>query len=275
MSRVRGFIFTCNNYTDADESMLASIDCQYVVFGYESAPTTGTPHLQGYIYFRDACTLKAASRKMPRCSLKVANTISEAAEYCKKDGIFFESGTLPKDPAAKGSAQRAKWAAIRRACENKQYADLPDDFVCLHPRNFSIIRRLCLDQRPVGPLAQLDNYWYWGPTGSGKSLGARAWCDERKLTYYLKDCTKWWGGYEDQDVALIEELGPDHIPALTQYIKRWADYYPFPVEGKGTEFVIRPKHIIITTNYSIEELFNTAMDREPINRRFNVIELTV
>lgn len=274
-TRVRNFVFTCNNYTDADVQLLNDIECRYVVFGYESAPTTGTPHLQGFICFRDACTLKAASRKLKRCSLQVANTISEAAEYCKKGGEFVERGVLPKDPKAKGTTQKLRWAAIRRACENKQYADLPDDFLCLHHRSYTGIRQLFLSQTKPLALTKLENYWYWGASGSGKSLGARAWIDERKLTFYLKDCTKWWDGYEHEQVALIEELSPTHIPMLTELLKKWSDYYPFPAEVKGGYMLIRPQHIIVTTNFSIEELFNTAMDREPINRRFNVLELTL
>lgn len=47
--------FVWNNYTQANVDHLKSLtgdDCDYIVFGYELAPTTGTPHLQGYVEWR-------------------------------------------------------------------------------------------------------------------------------------------------------------------------------------------------------------------------------
>jgi len=43
------WVFTLNNYTPVQEAMLqvklASDIMKYAVYGYETAPTTGTPHL--------------------------------------------------------------------------------------------------------------------------------------------------------------------------------------------------------------------------------------
>jgi len=275
-SRHRNFIFTLNNYTEEDELAAQQLKCRYVVFGYERAPTTGTPHLQGFVSFKDACTLTAASKRLKRASFKIANTVTEAIDYCKKDGEYFERGDPPKDPKQKGIVEKERWKRIREACENLKYAELPDDYVCRHPGNVGKIRHLFLATTVPSDLDKLENYWYFGPSGSGKSLAARKYIRELSHSYYLKDLTKWWDYYAHQDVVLIEEIGPQHIPALTELLKKWADYYVFPAECKcGYYPAIRPKKIIVTSNFSIDELFNTAMDRDPINRRFNVVEFTL
>lgn len=53
-TKARRYCFTWNNYTEADVAYLKSIDAKkvnYIIFGFEIAPTTGTPHLQGYVEF--------------------------------------------------------------------------------------------------------------------------------------------------------------------------------------------------------------------------------
>lgn len=47
--------FTLNNYTPLDLKMIqkfAKAHCKYLIYGKEKAPTTGTPHLQGYLQLK-------------------------------------------------------------------------------------------------------------------------------------------------------------------------------------------------------------------------------
>ena len=207
--------------------------------------------------------------------MEVAATVTAAIEYCKKCGEYFERGEPPLNSKEKGKREQDRWKRIRKACENKQYADVPDDFICRHPGAFMQIRKLFLAQTIPETLTKLENYWYWGPSGAGKTTSAKRFIQEFNYSFYRKDCTKWWDGYEHEDLVLIEEFGPQHFPALTELLKKWADYEPFMAETKGGYMLIRPKIIIVTSNYSIDLLFNTAMDREPVNRRFNSVEFTL
>lgn len=50
--RSYAWCFTLNNYTDEEIRRLESLECERLVVGKEVAPTTGTPHLQGYIRFK-------------------------------------------------------------------------------------------------------------------------------------------------------------------------------------------------------------------------------
>jgi len=56
-NKVRRWCFTLNNYNDDDITKLRSAfsdaeQTRYAVFGYEIAPHTNTPHLQGFVYFK-------------------------------------------------------------------------------------------------------------------------------------------------------------------------------------------------------------------------------
>jgi len=49
--KFRNWVFTLNNYTDDDIDRLANPyeQVKYIAYGKEIAPTTETPHLQGYL----------------------------------------------------------------------------------------------------------------------------------------------------------------------------------------------------------------------------------
>lgn len=50
----RKWIFTWNNYPPNYRTILDAIECRYICWGEEVAPTTGTPHLQGFIAFSNS-----------------------------------------------------------------------------------------------------------------------------------------------------------------------------------------------------------------------------
>nr|WAQ80594.1 MAG: putative viral replication protein [Circoviridae sp.] len=98
--------FTVNNWTPIDETIVSSQIfplCRYAVYGREVAPTTGTPHLQGYCVFLLKKSL-ASLRDLfpPGTHLEIARESSQVnAAYCKKDkdaDDIAEHGSLPNVP---------------------------------------------------------------------------------------------------------------------------------------------------------------------------------
>lgn len=115
----------------------------------------------------------------------------------------------------------------------------------------------------------LENLWYHGAPGTGKSLCARS----RYPQLFLKALNHWWDGYEGEETVLIEEWELSSGKFLGHHLKIWSDRYPFKPEIKGSSLPPqRPKRIIITSNYSMEECFGA--DRQllaAMQRRFTAV----
>ena len=78
-------------------------------------------------------------------------------------------------------------------------------------------------------LSSLDNEWRYGPTGTGKSRTAHELYPD---AYIKKANTKWWDGYINQEVVIIDDFDKYHVQ-LGYELKIWLDHYPFPAERKG------------------------------------------
>ena len=91
----RNYCFTYNNYPDNldefDERLRQY--CTYAIYGRKVAPSTKTPHLQGYIQLKEKERLTGVAKKLPGCHLIVAKGGYDAnLEYCSKEGLVFTYG---------------------------------------------------------------------------------------------------------------------------------------------------------------------------------------
>lgn len=133
-------------------------------------------------------------------------------------------------------------------------------------RYYATIKRIRIE-RPVELQTlqgELENQWFFGRPGTGKSRRAR----EENPGAYIKPINKWWDLYDMEDVVIIDEWEPDN--RLGFLLKLWADRYPFVGECKFGSRMMRPRKIIVTSNYTIEQCFN-CVDAEAVKRRFNVV----
>jgi len=266
MSKTRDFCYTINNYTDQHIKLLQEIDCKYVVYGKEISET-GTPHLQGYIRFANQRTIKSVINKIPGAHIEIKKgTFTEAIDYCKKDGVVYERGEAPLTKEQKGDCNKRRHEEAFNAAKEGRFDDIPAD---LRLRFYGTLKKIREDHLPrPEPLTELQNEWRYGPTGTGKSRTAQ---EVYPDAYLKKANTKWWDGYIDQEVVIIDDFDKYHIQ-LGYELKIWLDHYPFHAERKGGSSMIRPKKIIITSNYHPEDIWDDEKTLNPILRRVQLVK---
>lgn len=94
---VINWIFTLNNYSDEDflhfDNLYSQGHFKYLIYGREVCPSTGTPHLQGFIQLSKKQRFSGV-KKLLGSKYHIEQAIHPwfAAEYCKKDGEFNEFG---------------------------------------------------------------------------------------------------------------------------------------------------------------------------------------
>lgn len=264
MSRSKSWCFTINNPTEQDNVELEDLRllASYIVWGAEVGDS-GTPHYQGYVIFDRVLSLPQARSYLNRAHFEARRgTHRQASDYCKKDGNFVEYGVLPSSAS---EASKTMWSTIIRDAEAGDLDKIKEDYPAMYLRYLEKLRSLA---RPmVSILPELENEWWYGPTGTGKSR--KLWRDYP--IHYAKQLNKWWDGYDGEEVVAIEEWCPKN-ECTASLLKIWADRYPFPAEIKGGKLNrIRPKKVIVLSNYSPDQCFANVEDLEPIKRRFKVI----
>lgn len=98
--------------------------------------------------------------------------------------------------------------------------------------------------------------WIQGPPGTGKSRKARQISQNRfgEEPFTLEQ-SKWFDGYKDEQVIVIEDLDKYTAHSLGHQIKLWADRYPVKAEVKGGTIPLKHQILIVTSNFTIEEAF--------------------
>jgi len=268
--QVRNWCMTINNPTDEDEQDVAAFSelTDYLVVGRETS-ASGTPHLQIYFILprksRRNGILKHFRR--PPHIEAARGSHEQASKYCMKDGDFHEVGELPSPP---GVAEKERWDAARASAVSGDLSEVPSD---IYVRYYRTLKEIAKDHLVMPPNLDGDvqHEWWHGESGSGKSRKAR----ETYPDAYLKMCNKWWDGYTGQEVVIIEDFDRKH-DCLGHHLKIWADRYAFLAETKGGAIAIRPRLIIVTSNYSLTDIFVDPQTLEPLERRFHsVLFLTI
>lgn len=222
----------------------------------------------GYVCFKNRQRLTAVKKLFPRAHLskkyKYAS-IQENITYCQKETLYKEFGIIPISPQ---EATKLKWETVRQLAKEGKFEEIPAD---IYVRYYHTLKRIHQDN-PIKPksFSNIKNYWIIAPTGYGKSTYAR----QRWPDYYDKEPNKWWVGYKNEPTILLDDLGPDQCKFLSWYLKRWADRFSFPMQTKGGGKQIRPRRIVVTSQYSIAECW--PFDRnlqDAIHRRFEVVHL--
>lgn len=263
MSRSRAWCFTINNPTDDDIKKCDLIACEYIITGNEVGEK-GTPHVQGYIEFKEAKTLSAVKKLLcERAHLETRKgTAQQAADYCKKENNFTERGNISqqgKRNDLEEIAQTIKKGGVQAIIEER-----PDAFI-KYGRNIERFAELLMKPRTNAPTV----IWLWGKTGTYKTRTATEGCDNN---YYIWTGGKWWNGYKQQQRIVIDDYTFDGTDASFRYLLRLLDRYAIQVETKGGMVHINSPEIYITCEFPPEQIFSVGNELAQVNRRLTEIK---
>lgn len=263
------YVFTINNWTSNDVDKLFKLSkvpfVKCIMYGKEVGKKGGTPHLQGFVVFGSKKSLKQVKLLHATAHWEcMKGRVDHNVTYCSKDGDVTVLGVVPVSNKSKGKKEKDRWVEINALTKAGKLAEVE----ALYPREWNVgYRRLIFiaeQHAPTPPtIDKLEHRWYYGGTGTGKSRSAR----EEFPKAYIKLLNKWWDGYKGEETVIIDDLDKYDIK-LGGFLKRWSDHYPYPAEYKGGVKVIRPKRIIVTSNYTPEEIWEDPKTTGPINRRF-------
>lgn len=262
--RSRAYSFTLNNWPDKLElkSKIDAFPCKYMQYA-EEVGESGTPHLQGIVTYKQAISFGQAKKRFLGCHVEPARSVEHLMNYCTK-GPITKRGTAPISKAQNDLDSETRAREIREAAEEGRIEDIPEVFRLHHPRLIEYHHDKALRERTLEDTTA-QHLWFWGTAGTGKSRKAR----EDYPDLFDKSITKWWDGYNDEEVVLLDDFDKKH-DWMIHLIKRWGDRYPFPAEMKNRSVKLRPKLIIITSNYRPQDIWPDASDHEPILRRFKL-----
>lgn len=261
--KARGWVLTLNNYTEDEVTAFDAIKSQYKIRGFEVAPSTNTPHLQGYVYFKHQIVWKRLNKAIPRGRWRIAKgTAEQNRVYCSKEGKFTEDGETPQTQGTRNDITDF----VQKCKESEEIFDegeLIEDHSVMTCKYPAFVARTQRYYHPPTTLVKQENYWFYGGAGTGKTEWAK-----RYGAYYVKECNKWWDGYCNEPVVVVQDISPDQATFMLSFLKRWSDWDPFTVMIKNSSAFIRPKIIIVTSNYAIDEMSWDGPSTAAMQRRF-------
>lgn len=273
---VRRFVFTLNNYTETDYNTIVNFinaKCKYGIVGKEVGEKTGTSHLQGFCNLDKPMrfgTIKKSLHNSIHIE-KAAGSDEDNQKYCSKAGNFFEKGS----PCRQGA--RTDLASLVDGIKNgantiqKVATEFPTCFIKYH-RGISEYLKIAYPITPRNEKTWV--YYYWGPTGSGKSRRAlKEAQDINADSIYYKPRGLWWDGYHQQENVIIDDfygwIKYDELLKIT-------DRYPYKVQVKGGFEEFTSKRIWITSEKDTCDLYkyegyNAASLERRITCKINIV----
>ncbi|ORX66090.1 hypothetical protein BCR32DRAFT_286358 [Anaeromyces robustus] len=303
----RYFAFTLNSYSEDDELALQTFAknprVMHLLYGKEVAPTTGTNHLQGCFCLVKKTKLLTIKNfiGLRQLHIEPCKKVYEAnLKYCQKSGLVWQ-WPLEFIREEKNDNKQTYAQAIELAKQgrfNEIAADkllkYDNKFKKIYAETVANVETLYFNNK-FGDFFKDFNIFIYGPTGTGKSFRIdqiiyilnefwKIYCKNTHKEYhpfrsYKKNRNKWWDDYMGEEICIIEELEPNWCQMAASNLKTWFDQYSFPGEIKGSSISkIRPLFWILTSNYSLEQLFTNKdgklieEDYKPLKRRLYIVK---
>lgn len=280
--RSRGYVFTLNNYTPEEVEnvkLLADTDeVRYLVFGHEVAPTTGTPHLQGFILFENQTAFGTVRKLIPRANIQTRRaTDFQASEYCKKEGDFFEAGTAPQQGRRFDIENAVKAILDGTTTTTEIVTENPTLYICAHRALDKVQSIRISNTTSVIRKEQREAVWYYGGAGVGKSK--RVFEQVKDDSFYLYPYDgDWMDSYDGQKYIVFDDFrGQVPYNALLRLTDPWYNSYQCRRRGTVPYPCVSDK-IVITSALPPWEVYGSLLSKsdslKQLFRRVKIIQMT-
>jgi len=261
-ARSRRWFLTINNYTEEEVDHACSYKCNYMIIADEIGEIEKTPHLHIYFELKDAKSFSKIKKEFPRANIQIAKgNNAQVREYLTKQKLLYEHGK----PSAQGER-----SDISKAKEQLEQTGKMADVVSIATSYQSVRMCECIlkykeRKRRWKPKVE----WYYGSTGTNKSKTAYEVLGED--AYTTGKTIKWWEGYDAHEHVIIDDFRKDFC--CFHELLKLLDRYPYRVECKGGSREFLATHIIITSAYHPEEIYDTREDIGQLIRRIDNIKI--
>ncbi|QMW68884.1 replication-associated protein [Crucivirus-411] len=247
----RRWCFTWNNYPYDWQDYIAKMNATYWICGKEIAPTTGTPHLQGYAEFKGSKRFSTLQKIHKSIQLIKCNGNSDQNyAYCSKDGNFEEFGERTKQ------GKRNDIDAAKELIENGgTLLDLAEDnfgTFLKYNKGLMMYKSLLDKKKAISRgFKPRTVKVYWGTAGAGKTRAAFADIAARGEEGNMFIVTPgvsgmWWSGYDGENNVILDDF-KGHCPLAI--LLRICDGYPVQVQIHGGLVQMIAENVYITSNF--------------------------
>lgn len=270
MSRARHWVFTKNNYTDSTIAQLRDLwnpedsenILKYLIFQYELAPETGTPHLQGYIALERAIRFNQVRNLLPNgAHIEMAQgTPQQCKDYCSKEESrdpahstlpFEEFGNLPPRRGARTDVD----GVVEMVRSGKRIRDVAESAGSVFIKYQSGIKALRAELQPRIRPCMPELTYIWGWPGEGKTYYANVVLTEKygEDEVYFKPAGQWWPLYDGQKAVVMDDFTSADI-ALREWNKVFNHITHF-CQYKGGFVPVTFLEAYITSNFPPQMLW--------------------
>jgi len=270
-TRSRRWCMTINNYNKSDiEKIELCLNTSYHVIG-EEVGENGTPHLQIYLEFKNAMRFSTLKKYFHDAHIEAAlGPPWKAANYCKKDGKFIESGELSKQ--GERTDLKKLTDSIRKGETNTDILLFEDPYkIHQYGRTLNMIETKIMNSnhRTEAPKA----LWLWGETGVGKSHIAYNGKSPNEC-YIWRNDHGWWDDYMQQKYVIFNDFrGEIPYNELLQMLDKW----PYRVSRRNKPPILfNSPEVIFTSSLPPEKIYKNRMAEDNIAqllRRLTVTEV--
>lgn len=291
MSRTKRWAFTVHNYQTVDVPNSIDELYEYLIFGEEETKEGG-PHLQGYVVWKERKRISQIKKLLDTSEWQGAHweaargTSADNYKYCTKGGTYHEFGTQPEKDGSELHAQSVDWAQVWDLASQGGAAAVRGVYPEAAVRQFGqleAIRAAALNAQlkpDLSTLSRVCGVWVYGKPGTGKTTLVDFVTNIENIFF-----RKWndannghtWGTYKNEAVVLYDDVDP----SLGTYswarndMKQVAHQTRFTIAGKWEKArMIRPKLVIVTSQYKISEVFQDQETRDALDRRFAMISVS-